>query len=92
MRRSVILAGVMLAKTEAAEHVTETFDRLGGSTPVLALVESALGIEEAVSIARARSSTSQWSLPVWRVKLEGTRIASAPIWRSATYCSAKRMS
>jgi citrate lyase subunit beta / citryl-CoA lyase len=48
------LRGVMLAKTEAAEHVTETFDRLGGSTPVLALIESALGIEEAVSIAKAR--------------------------------------
>ncbi len=48
------LAGVVLAKTEAAEHVTETFDRLGGATPVLALVESALGIEEAVAIARAR--------------------------------------
>lgn len=50
------LAGVMLAKTEDAAHVTETFDRLGGSTPVLALVESALGIEEAVSIARARGA------------------------------------
>jgi citrate lyase subunit beta/citryl-CoA lyase len=50
------LAGVMLAKTEAGEHVTETFDRLGGSTPVLALVESALGIEEATSIARARGT------------------------------------
>ena len=50
------LLGVMLAKTEAAEHVTETFDRLGGATPVLALVESALGIEEAVSIARARGA------------------------------------
>jgi citrate lyase subunit beta/citryl-CoA lyase len=48
------LAGVVLAKTEVAEHVTETFDRLGGGTPVLALVESALGIEEAVPIARAR--------------------------------------
>jgi citrate lyase subunit beta/citryl-CoA lyase len=48
------LAGVMLAKTEAGEHVTETFDRLGGGTPVLALIESALGIEEAVSIAKAR--------------------------------------
>jgi citrate lyase subunit beta/citryl-CoA lyase len=48
------LKGVMLAKTEAAEHVTETFDRLGGATPVLALVESALGIEEAVSIAKSR--------------------------------------
>ena len=50
------LLGVVLAKTEAAEQVTETFDRLGGSTPVLALVESALGIEEAVSIARARGA------------------------------------
>ncbi|OMQ14113.1 CoA ester lyase [Modestobacter sp. VKM Ac-2676] len=50
------LSGVMLAKTEAAEHVTETFDRLGGNTPVLALVESALGIEEAVNIARARGA------------------------------------
>jgi citrate lyase subunit beta/citryl-CoA lyase len=48
------LAGVMLAKTEAAEDVTETFDRLGGSVRVLALVESALGIEESVAIARAR--------------------------------------
>ena len=44
----------MLARNEAAEQITETFDRLGGSTPVLALVESALGIEEAVSIGRAR--------------------------------------
>ncbi len=48
------LAGVMLAKTEEADHVTETFDRLGGQTPVLALVESAAGIEESVSIAKAR--------------------------------------
>ena len=48
------MAGVMLAKTESADHVTETFDRLGGTTPVLALIESALGIEEATSIARAR--------------------------------------
>ncbi len=48
------LAGVVLAKTESPQHVTETFDRLGGVTPVLALVESALGIEEAVAIARAR--------------------------------------
>jgi citrate lyase subunit beta/citryl-CoA lyase len=50
------LLGVMLAKAEAGEHVTETFDRLGGSTPVLALVESALGIEEAVRIAQARGA------------------------------------
>jgi citrate lyase subunit beta/citryl-CoA lyase len=48
------LLGVVLAKTEAALHVTETFDRLGGRTPVLALVESALGIEVSVEIARSR--------------------------------------
>jgi citrate lyase subunit beta/citryl-CoA lyase len=50
------LCGVMLAKTESAAHVTETFDRFGGNTPVLVLVESALGIEEVVSIARARGA------------------------------------
>ena len=36
------LRGVMLAKTESPADVTETFDRLGGHTPVLALIESAL--------------------------------------------------
>ncbi|WP_022885451.1 HpcH/HpaI aldolase/citrate lyase family protein [Glaciibacter superstes] len=50
------LAGVMLAKTESASHVTETFVRLGGTVPILALVESALGIEESPSIARARGA------------------------------------
>jgi citrate lyase subunit beta/citryl-CoA lyase len=50
------LLGVMLAKTEDASHVTETFDRLGGSTPVLALIESALGVEEARNIACARGA------------------------------------
>jgi citrate lyase subunit beta/citryl-CoA lyase len=50
------LRGVMLAKAEAAAHVSETFDRLRGTTPVIALVESALGIEEAASIARARGA------------------------------------
>ncbi|MBW9093048.1 CoA ester lyase [Microbacterium jejuense] len=48
------LLGVMLAKTESPTEVTATFDRLGGSTPVIALIESALGIEEATAIARAR--------------------------------------
>lgn len=48
------LNGVMLAKTESPSDVTETFDRLGGHTPVLALIESALGIEDATHIARAR--------------------------------------
>jgi citrate lyase subunit beta/citryl-CoA lyase len=46
----------MLAKAEAAEQVTDTFQRLGGSTPVVALIESALGIESAVDIARARGA------------------------------------
>lgn len=50
------LDGVLLAKAEAAEHVTETFDRLGGSVPVLPLIESAVGIEAAVSIAGARGA------------------------------------
>ncbi|WP_416566211.1 HpcH/HpaI aldolase/citrate lyase family protein [Nocardia testacea] len=48
------LSGVILAKTESADQVTETYDRLGGTTPVLALIETALGIEEAPHIARAR--------------------------------------
>lgn len=50
------LLGVVLAKTEDGSHVTETFDRLGGRTRVLALVESALGIEEAREIASARGA------------------------------------
>lgn len=50
------LRGVMLAKAESADHVTDTWQRLGGRTPVLALVESAMGIENAVSIASARGA------------------------------------
>lgn len=50
------LRGVILAKVEAAEQVTDTFQRLGGATPVIPLIESALGIEDAVSIARARGA------------------------------------
>ncbi|GAA4979630.1 CoA ester lyase [Kineococcus glutinatus] len=50
------LVGVMLAKTESGEQVSDTADALGGSTPVLALVESALGIEEARDIACARGT------------------------------------
>ena len=47
------LRGVMLAKAEKPEHVTLTAMRVGASVPVLALVESALGIENATSIASA---------------------------------------
>lgn len=50
------LAGVMLAKTESPDDVIDTAQRLGGDVPVVALVESALGIEEAVAIARARGT------------------------------------
>ena len=47
------LRGVMLAKAEAPAQVTDTFQRLGGHTAVIPLIESALGIEDAVVIARA---------------------------------------
>jgi citrate lyase subunit beta / citryl-CoA lyase len=47
------LRGVMLAKTESPDQVVDTAQRLGGNVPVIPLVESALGIEDAVSIARA---------------------------------------
>ena len=50
------LSGVMLAKTESPAQVTDTWHRLGGRTPVVALVESAVGIEEATSIARAQGA------------------------------------
>jgi citrate lyase subunit beta/citryl-CoA lyase len=50
------LLGVMLAKVEDASQVEATFDALGGVTPVVALVESALGIEEARNIACARGT------------------------------------
>ena len=50
------LLGVMLAKAESPAHVSETFDRLRGTIPVIALVESALGIEDAADIARARGA------------------------------------
>lgn len=45
------LQGVVLAKVEAGEQVTATYERLG--VPVVALMESALGIESAIEVARA---------------------------------------
>ncbi|WP_048631542.1 HpcH/HpaI aldolase/citrate lyase family protein [Mycolicibacterium aurum] len=47
------LAGVILAKTEAADDVAATAARLPEATPLVALVESALGVESALEIARA---------------------------------------
>lgn len=49
------LAGVMLAKTESADHVAATAARLPAGTPVVALIESALGIESAFDIAQVCS-------------------------------------
>ena len=53
------LLGVMLAKTESADQVTESFHRMDGKTPVIPLVESALGIEEANNIAKAQGAASR---------------------------------
>jgi citrate lyase subunit beta/citryl-CoA lyase len=54
LRATSGLAGVMLAKTEYPDQVDETYDRLGGRVPVIPLIESAMGIENAVDIARRR--------------------------------------
>lgn len=48
------LRGVMLAKTEFGSQVEDTFNALAGEKPVLALVESGLGIENAREIAEAK--------------------------------------
>lgn len=47
------LRGIMLPNTEHPEQVTLTAMRLGAGVPVLALIESALGIEAASQIAKA---------------------------------------
>lgn len=46
------LDGVMLAKTENAEHVSLTASRLAANTPIVALVESADGLANATEIAQ----------------------------------------
>jgi citrate lyase subunit beta / citryl-CoA lyase len=45
------VAGVVLAKVEAFDHVRRTLDALEGALPIVALVESARGIEAALDIA-----------------------------------------
>lgn len=47
------LRGVMLAMTEEAEQVTYTAMRLRAGTPVLALLETAVGVENANDVAKA---------------------------------------
>ncbi|GAA1879705.1 HpcH/HpaI aldolase/citrate lyase family protein [Williamsia serinedens] len=46
------LAGIVLAKTESPVQIAATLGRLGARVPVVALVESALGVENASEIAR----------------------------------------
>lgn len=43
--------GVMLAKVESAQHVADTADALPGGTRIVALIESARGIQSVASIA-----------------------------------------
>jgi citrate lyase subunit beta / citryl-CoA lyase len=47
------LRGVMLALAEEPEQVTLTAMRLRAGTPVIALIETALGLENATAVARA---------------------------------------
>lgn len=47
------LSGVMLAKTESPRDVVSTAEQLPAGMPVVALVESALGVESALDIARS---------------------------------------
>lgn len=47
------LRGVMLAMTEEPEQVTYTAMRLRAGTPVLALLETAVGVENANNVAKA---------------------------------------
>jgi citrate lyase subunit beta/citryl-CoA lyase len=47
------LLGVMLAKAETSAQVAETFVALGRRMPVIALIETAVGLENAGDIARA---------------------------------------
>lgn len=47
------LRGVMLAMAEEPEQVTLTAMRLRAGTPVIALIETALGLENATAVARA---------------------------------------
>ncbi len=53
LRGADLVAGVVLAKVESPEHVRRTADALDGALPIVALVESARGIEAALEIAEA---------------------------------------
>lgn len=51
LRNQPGVEGVVLAKCESAQHIEETATRLPASTPIIALIESALGIERGFDIA-----------------------------------------
>lgn len=53
LRGRDLVAGVVLAKVEAPDHVRRTLDAVDGALPVVALVESARGVESALDIAEA---------------------------------------
>ncbi|MBT2499543.1 CoA ester lyase [Agromyces sp. ISL-38] len=57
LRGRELVAGVMLAKVEALDHVRRTVDALDGALPIVALVESARGVEAALDIAEAPGVT-----------------------------------
>jgi citrate lyase subunit beta/citryl-CoA lyase len=46
--------GVVLAKTEGGNHMWDTANRLGGESPVIALIETARGLARVHDIAAAR--------------------------------------
>ncbi|QCQ90647.1 HpcH/HpaI aldolase/citrate lyase family protein [Rhodococcus sp. SGAir0479] len=50
------LTGVMLAKTESGSQVEATRERLPEGTPIIPLIESAMGLEAAPEIARAEGT------------------------------------
>ena len=52
LRGRELVAGVVLAKVEASRDVHRTVDALHGALPIVALVESARGIEAALEIAQ----------------------------------------
>ena len=53
LRGRDLVAGVVLAKVESAAHVRRTLDALGDTGRLVALVESARGVEAALEIASA---------------------------------------
>ena len=53
LRGRDLVAGVVLAKVETPDHVRRTVDALDGVLPIVALVESARGVEAALEIAEA---------------------------------------